>query len=165
MLHKYAWDEEPANPIEVDRFSFREESPKIDPSIMDKLKKTKIGKIGPFMAYRVDGHYIRDCIDIDYTTGGNFARDSYIPIDEIWIDNLMKPGEVGPTLVHECVETLLMTKMEVEYENAHDAANIFESKMRRKIRSKELRIKTDKEALKEANKALKHFQDDAVIKL
>jgi hypothetical protein len=166
MLHKYAWDDiDPANPVEVDQFSFREESPKIDPSIMDKLKKTKIGKIGPFIAYRVDGEYIRNWIDQDYVGGGNFARDTYIPLDEIWLETSLRPSDLGPTLVHEAVEVLLMTKMEVEYESSHDFANIIEGKFRRRLRDKELKIKTDKDALKEANKVLKRFLEDATIKL
>jgi hypothetical protein len=43
--------------------------------------------------------------------------------------------------------------------------NLIEGKFRRRLRDKELKIKTDKDALKEANKVLKRFLEDATIKL
>jgi hypothetical protein len=166
MLHKYAWDDlDPANPEEVDRFVFREEAPHVDPAVMERLKKEKLGKIGNFTIYMVNGEFVRNNIDIDYTTGGNFARDTYIPIGEIWVSDSAKPSDYGPVLIHECIETYLMTKLDVEYDNAHDFANLFESKLRREIVAKKIKIKTNKDAFREANKVWKKFLDDSVVPL
>jgi hypothetical protein len=157
-------DLDPANPEEIDHFKFRSETPSIDPKIMDRLKREKIGKIGNFIVYEVDDEYIRNWLDQDFTMAGNFARDAYIPEGEIWVSKLLRPSDLAPTLVHETIEASLMVHFDIDYEHAHDTANLFEKKMRRRIRSKELKIKDIKTALKEANKCVKHFMLDAVVK-
>jgi hypothetical protein len=162
MAHSHI---DPASPQEVDRYKYRNEAKLIDPKILAKLKKEKIGKVGNFVIYMVDDEYVRNWIDIDFVFAGNFARDTYIPEGEIWISKLTKPSDYGPTLVHEAVESYLMSQHDIEYDKAHDTANIFESRFRRKVRSKELSIKTSKDALKEANKLVKNFLMDAVVRI
>ena len=156
---------DPANLEETDLFSDRIKAPKIDPSIIAKLKKTKLGKLGNYTIYAVDDEYIRNFIDLDYTIGGNFGRDAYIPEGEIWISNLLKPSDYAPVLLHEAVETLLMTKHKLEYEHAHNFANLLEGQFRRRIGNKELKIKNNKDAFKEANRLVKQFLQDALTKV
>lgn len=167
MLHKYARDEDPSptNLEEVDFFKDRPKSPPIDPKMIAKARKNKLGKIGEYVVYEMDDEYIRNNIDIDAVMGCNFARDSYVPEGEIWVSKFMRPSDYGPTLVHECVEVMLMTKFDIEYGDAHDYANMFEARMRRKIVSKEITIKNNADAFKHANKMVKKFIDDAITKL
>ena len=156
---------DPSTPEEVDFYKYRKEAPKVDPKILAKLKKEKIGKVGNFTVYLVDDAYVRDWIDIDAVLGMNFARDAYVPEGEIWLSKQTKPSDYGPTLVHEALEAHLMSKHDVEYEKAHDIASMFESKFRRKVRSKQVSIKTSKDALKAANKIVKEFLMDAVVRI
>jgi hypothetical protein len=157
-------DLDPANPEEIDHFKFRVETPEIDPKILAKLKREKIGKIGTFIVYSVDDEYIRNWIDQDYVGAGNFARDAYIPEGEIWAAKTLRPSDLAPTLVHEAVEVSLMYQFDIDYEDAHDYANLFESKLRRRIRSKDLKIKDHKDAFREANKMIRQFVLDSVVK-
>jgi hypothetical protein len=153
------------NPEATDEYQYKSEAPEIDPAILSKLKKTKLGKVGNYIVYQVDDQYIRDCIDVDFVLAGNFARYPYVPEDEIWVSDLTKPSDYGPTLVHEAIETYLMTKYYLDYEKAHNIANIFESRFRRQVRSKELKIKNNKDAFKEANRLVKEFLMDAVVRI
>jgi len=165
MLHRYAWDEpdpSPKSPEEVDYFKHRSKARKIDPAVIEKVKKVKMGKIDDIVVYVVDDERVRNTIDIDFVMAGNFARYPYIPLGEIWISQLLKPSDYAPTLVHEWIEARLMSKHNIEYSNAHDFANVFESRFRRRIVAKEVKIKTPADALKQANKIIKEFLSDAI---
>lgn len=94
----------------------------------DKMKL--LGEIDHWKVYEVDGLYVRNNIDIDFTEGGSSARYQYIPNDEIWLDNTLDPTDATATLVHEVTEARAMMNDGSSYEKAHDIANEAESKFR-----------------------------------
>jgi hypothetical protein len=73
----------------------------------------------------VDGKYVRDNIDIDFTEGGNSCRFEFIPDDEIWIDDTLDEYEWNDTISHELLERYMMSKGDT-YDLAHNKANILE---------------------------------------
>lgn len=151
---------------ETDYFSDRDKAnkPQIDDKLMNKIKKNKLGKIGNVVVWEINDELIRNCVDLDFVMAGNFARDDYVPLNEIWISQLLPPSDYAPTLVHEFIESYLMKNHNQNYEDAHDFANIFEKKFRTRLTNKELKIKNNKDAFKEANRIVKEFLADSITK-
>lgn len=79
----------------------------------------------------VDGEKIRRDVYTDFTMGGNPAVYSFVPHDEIWLDQNLSAGDREATLLHEIVEYRLMMNEKLSYEKAHDKATIVERKLRR----------------------------------
>ena len=81
----------------------------------------------------VDGMHIRNTCDSDFSQGGNgYAYPSFVPKDEIWIDNCI-PGEEWPLIAfHECVEAEYM-RQGMSYNKAHDKAKAEEDSFRRML--------------------------------
>lgn len=100
---------------------------------LTEIRHSYLGSIGSVDVYIIDDEYVRNFVDIDFTMAGNYAHDGYIPIGDIWISELLDPTDVGPTLVHEYIESYLMEKSELDYEEAHDIANEFEVQYRDRI--------------------------------
>ena len=48
----------------------------------------------------VDGAYVRDHIYIDYVEGGHYYRYSFIPKDEVWLEDEMSRLDTISTAVH-----------------------------------------------------------------
>lgn len=99
-----------------------------------KIRQNHLGDIFGIKIWSVDAEYVRDNIDIDFTTGGNAGVYLYIPENEIWIESLMEPRDFAPTIVHEMIEFLLMKYKEKSYDDAHDAANTWEQKLRKQTK-------------------------------
>ena len=78
----------------------------------------------------VDGTYVRNNFDSDFSQGGNGFRYRFIPRGEIWIDSLMIEIEWPFIAFHECREAELMRKGWT-YGRAHDTAKRLEDKYRR----------------------------------
>jgi hypothetical protein len=79
----------------------------------------------------VDGTYIRDNIDIDFTAGGHeFVYPNYIRPGEVWIDKDMSPQDKEATVIHELNERMKMSKG-MMYEEAHDNSSRLEKKIRK----------------------------------
>jgi uncharacterized membrane protein (UPF0127 family) len=93
----------------------------------------RLKQINGFDVWVVDGGKIRNKIDIDFTTGGNPGRYKYIPENEIWIDNSVKPNELKDVILHELTECGLMENKGKSYDTAHDMANEKEMKLREVI--------------------------------
>ena len=69
---------------------------------------------------------------MDFVMGGNGARYVYVPMNEIWIENLYVKGkEFKFVLFHEYTELKLMKKG-YTYCMAHDTASAKELSIRRK---------------------------------
>ena len=152
--------------VEFQNYSERtSDKPAIDDKLINKIKDKKIGKIVDVAVYLVNDELIRNTADIDFTMGSSWAHSSFIPTKEIWISNLLAPRDYGPVIVHEFIESYLMSKHNLSYEDAHEFANIFEGKFRRKIFKKEIKIGNSKDALKEAGKIIRSFLSEAVTKL
>ena len=99
----------------------------VDPRIQ------QINHLGRVKIYAVNGTLIRNKVYIDFIGGGHGYIYSFIPKDEIWIDNdfLDNPVETEAIILHEMVERRLMQKG-MKYQDAHDLANIVEVKWREK---------------------------------
>lgn len=78
--------------------------------------------------FLVDGEYIRNHINIDFVEGGNDLACDYIPQGEVWGDNANE-NEIPFIVLHELHERNLMLQG-MEYDPAHDAANIVETDAR-----------------------------------
>jgi hypothetical protein len=72
--------------------------------------------------YIVDGKYVRENQEIDFTQGGNSGKYEFIPKEEIWIDDGLNEDEILPTLLHEVIEYKLMDGG-YDYDFAHDIAS------------------------------------------
>lgn len=80
--------------------------------------------------FLVDGNYIRNNVDIDFTMGGHdYVYPKYIPKNEIWLDKDMAKNDFENTLRHENTERQKMIGGE-KYDKAHEIANKEEIKIR-----------------------------------
>lgn len=82
--------------------------------------------------WRVNGRIVRDLAYNDFTEGGHGYVYTFIPKNEIWIDNDVAPQEVPYIVVHEAWERLLMKDGKKSYKKAHAAANEIELFFRKK---------------------------------
>jgi hypothetical protein len=81
--------------------------------------------------YLVNGEHVRNEIDVDFVNGGNGAiYPSYIPPDEIWIDDAQHALDRTATALHELIERDLMWHHGLGYDCAHDEANMYERAFR-----------------------------------
>ncbi len=97
----------------------------------------KLGHVGGMVAYLVDGEYVRNKIDLDFTCGGNEAvYPNYVPKNEIWIDDALSALDRTATLLHEIVERNLMVNKGWTYDRAHDAASAAERPFRKELQAK-----------------------------
>lgn len=78
----------------------------------------------------VDGTYVRNHHDSDFSQGGNGFRYRFVPRGELWIDDAIPKVEWPYIGLHECYEAEKM-KGGMDYERAHDAAKRVENKARR----------------------------------
>jgi hypothetical protein len=77
----------------------------------------------------VDGTYIRNHFDSDFSQGGNGFRYRFIPRKEIWIDTNINKNEWPFIAFHECQEVERMRKG-YTYSRAHDQAKHLEDAFR-----------------------------------
>jgi hypothetical protein len=103
-----------------------------------KLQRPRLRLLGRgngLAVYLVDGEYVRNEIDVDFVNGGNGGvYPSYIPQDEIWIDDAQHPLDRTATALHELVERDLMLHHGRNYDSAHDLANMYERAFRRGLK-------------------------------
>jgi GTP-binding protein EngB required for normal cell division len=111
-------------------------------------------EIHHFVVWIVDGEYIRDNIDEEFTNFGQHYRFKFIPKKEFWIDHERTEGEEQFFIDHLLVEHRLMAK-KVSYEIALDKADKIErrersrDKLLRKITPQNLYRKIHQKQLKE----------------
>jgi len=99
-------------------------------SLPVEVRIKKLKEEGDIKIFLVDGDKVRNAIDIDFTMGGHGCRYIYIPLDEVWID-ASNESEKEEVIIHELTELGLM-KQGINYNKAHDLANIEEYKLRTK---------------------------------
>jgi hypothetical protein len=139
------------------------------------LKKTLIPQYsrGKVKVYYVDGDYVRNNIYPDYTEGGHGYVYNFIPKTEVWLDK-ENITETKPILVHELHERHWMAKG-LDYENAHDKANVVEQYVRhnprqmKRILKAELttngvKVKKSQNLYPKRFGALKHFPGFKILK-
>ena len=76
---------------------------------------------GKFKIFKVDGNYIRNNIEVEFTLGGHHLRYKFVPDNEVWIENLSSEFDMESNLLHELTEIGLMEKG-MKYEDAHERA-------------------------------------------
>jgi hypothetical protein len=89
-----------------------------------------ITKIAGYKVYAVDGAAVRNLVHIDFTTGGNPGRYSYVPEGEVWVERVLEPSDAAASLLHELVETILMQEGGLDYDKAHEEASNVETMLR-----------------------------------
>ena len=77
----------------------------------------------------VDGTYVRNQFDSDFSQGGNGFRYRFVPKGEIWIDADINPEEHAFIAFHECQEIERM-RTGMSYSRAHDQAKHLEDTFR-----------------------------------
>jgi len=94
----------------------------------------RLGKVAGLDVYLVDGEYIRNNFDIDFTCGGQEAvYPSYVPPGEVWIDDALHALDRTATALHEIVERDQMMRYGKSYDDAHEVASATERPFRREL--------------------------------
>jgi len=85
--------------------------------------------------YIVDGTYVRDHYDVDFVMGGHgYVYATYIPKNEIWLENMVRSEDDALDLAHEIIEYILMKyKVISGYDPAHGATAQIEGLCRKTI--------------------------------
>jgi hypothetical protein len=89
----------------------------------------KIGRVRGFKIMLVDGDRQKIEHNMDYIEGGNGYRYSWIPKDEIWLDDSLETHDLSLICYHEVHESLLMMHG-MKYETAHEKADKAERVLR-----------------------------------
>ena len=93
--------------------------------------KIKAEKKRGFVIRLVRGKIVRQYLDPKFLLGGHGYVYSYIPRNEVWIDDAQDKKEMKYSLTHELYEANLMKKG-MDYNSAHDFALAAEKYERRK---------------------------------
>ncbi len=88
-------------------------------SIRLKNLRKYSSKVNVFL---IDGELVRDFFRIDFTEGGHDKVYSFVPDNEIWIDNDLGPSDRKFVILHELIERSLMAKGKA-YHAAHRFAS------------------------------------------
>ena len=80
----------------------------------------------------VNGFLVRSLFYPDFTEGGHHLRYSFIPYNEIWIDDSLDEEEFPAIILHETTERNLMSESNLPYEEAHKISSRVESEYRQK---------------------------------
>lgn len=118
-----------------------------------------------FSVWIVDGNYIRNNIDFEFTNYGQHYRFKFIPKNEFWIDKQINEGEEEFFIDHLLVENRLMAEG-VNYSDAIDKADRIEKRernqsklmtsiMAKKLSKKEIVEKIHKKLIKKFSKKIK----------
>jgi hypothetical protein len=105
----------------------------------------KFSEIAGFKVWIVNGKYIRDNLDEEFTNFGQHYSFNFIPKDEFWIDKEMNPGEEKYFIDSMLVMHRLMSKG-VGSKDAAKVADRVEKRERSKskLMKKEMKIKKQK---------------------
>lgn len=81
----------------------------------------------------VDGPHVREKYFVDYVEGGHGYVYSWIPKDEIWVEDMRNEIDQGINMMHEIYEYTLMRYLKKDYDKAHDCAANVETLVRQAI--------------------------------
>jgi len=102
--------------------------------------------LGPARVSWMNGAAVRDWQNLEWTLGGNWQRDKWIPEGEIWLDDASVVGDDALAVVlHEATEARIMGEG-IDYEKAHLLASQIERVFRAQLvqeRQEKLRIIRD----------------------
>lgn len=99
--------------------------------MLSKPYLRQIEKIDEFTVYEVDGQYIRNNVNREFTNFGQHYRFPFIPKYEFWLDKEYAPGEGNYFIDHLIIEWNLMDAG-VSYDDALGKADVVEKKERLK---------------------------------
>lgn len=88
---------------------------------LELLKKTKKG----ISVWLVDGRLVRSNFYVEFTSGGHDLVYSFVPKNEVWLDNDLTLEERPYVLLHELYERVWMSKG-LTYPQAHKRASKIE---------------------------------------
>jgi hypothetical protein len=134
---------------------------------LDRIYLKRLGKFSGFKVWIVDGKYIRDNIEEEFTNYGEHKMFIFIPEDEFWIDKERNPGEEKYFIDSMLVINRLMSKG-ISYRKALGVADRIEKRERSKsgLMKKELKIKKSKgNILKTVYKSLIKEYSNGKIKI
>jgi hypothetical protein len=117
----------PTSAARYDYASERKPEDALDDATLAMLQLEKVGELEGYEVDRVNGHVVRDHVDIDFTEGGSPARYGYIPRRHLWVEG--PESEYGAFALHERLEDRFMDRGD-SYEIAHDKASQEEEKFR-----------------------------------
>lgn len=98
---------------------------------MEKPYLRKLKDVGEFEVWEVDGMYIRNNLNREFTNFGQHFRFPFIPKHQFWIDKENSPGELPYYVDHMIVEWHLMDHG-MSYDDAITKADQKESRERKK---------------------------------
>ena len=110
---------------------------------MKKPYLKKFSEVSGFKVFIVDGEYIRENMDEEFTNFGQHYRFKFIPKNELWIDKERVSGEEKFFIDYLLVENRLMAKG-ISYDKAVDRGNIIERRERANSKLMKRRIKLKK---------------------
>jgi len=105
----------------------------------DLLQKYSTKKIKIWI---VSGELVRDLFFLDFTEGGHGYVYSFIPKNEIWIDDDLDLDEIKFVLLHELHERRLMAKG-MKYDTAHKKSSEIEYYCRKNTKELDERLKEE----------------------
>ena len=101
------------------------------PSASGKPYIRSLEQIESIAVWIVNGQYVRENLDEEFTNFGQHYRFHFIPIHEFWLDQQHAPGEEQFFIDHLLVEYKLM-RAGMDYDRAIDRADIAEKAERAK---------------------------------
>jgi hypothetical protein len=112
---------------------------------IENIYVKKIGKVSGFKVWIVNGKYIRDNIEEEFTNYAQHDNFSFIPKDEFWIDKERNPGEEKYFIDFMLAFNRFFSKG-ISYNKAWDMANKIEKRERgkSKLMKQEMKIKKSK---------------------
>ncbi len=124
--------------------------------ILKEIYLNKFSKVSGFKVWIVNGKYIRDNIDIEFTNYGDNYQFKFIPVDEFWIDKERNPGEEEYFINNMLVMDRLLSKG-MKRKDAVKIANRIEKRERSKSKliSHEIKARKGKKgSIKKTHKEL-----------
>lgn len=108
------------------------------------LKKEKLEEYsGTVSVWLVDGSLVRSVYMLGFAEGGHGIVYSWIPKNEIWLEQSLKPEERAFIVLHELHERYLMLSKKMSYADAHHGATIVEDHYREHRKGLEERIREE----------------------
>jgi hypothetical protein len=102
----------------------------LDDKTLKVIRVILLGEYGGMRFWLVNGPFIRDRVDVDFSLAGNYARYTYVPEHDVWVERDMAEVELAPSMLHEWVEAGRMTLFGDRYDDAHTRALVEEQDYR-----------------------------------
>jgi hypothetical protein len=104
------------------------------PDVSGRPYLRQYGRIESFTVWVIDGQYVRENVDEEFTNFGQHYRFRFIPALELWLDQENTPGEDRFFIQHLLIEHRLMSQG-MDYDRALERADAAEELEREKAKS------------------------------